>query len=472
MFENLKVIQVIVTVSLNRRAASNMINKNTKIIKNFLSNARGNVALTFAILAVPIFGAVGTAIDYARVSSEKSNVQNSMDAALLAGVNETQKLLANGKAESEAIATGKKIALEYYNIALSDRKTTPGGNFDPMIAFDGDAIKGSAKFDGIMKTSLSTVLGITQTNYTVDTTVNISRPEFVEIYFVVDNSNSMGIGASQGDVQRMTNSQMACAFACHTPSDSRHTPHVRDTMADARALGVNLRIDVITEALKELLDSLGQQQLGVQVKTAVYTASNTLVEEHGLSENITDVRNSLDDVTLANDWETGGTSLDYVLEELEDEIGISGDGFSQNNAKKMVVLITDGVQSNFKYKRGTVDQYAADPNFEVFRPTYGGNGRTVQSIQGFNPKMCDNLKSRNKAEVYTVNIEYTIPRGRNIDHKFTAIRDHLKDDIVDNLSSCASDDENFFTADTPEEIFNTFDDLVSMLLKSDLLVTQ
>ncbi|MEM7299619.1 MAG: TadE/TadG family type IV pilus assembly protein [Pseudomonadota bacterium] len=53
-------------------------------INTFASNTKGNVAITAAISLIPIFGAVGAAVDYSRVSHTKSVVASSLDAALLA----------------------------------------------------------------------------------------------------------------------------------------------------------------------------------------------------------------------------------------------------------------------------------------------------------------------------------------------------------------------------------------------------
>jgi Flp pilus assembly protein TadG len=45
---------------------------------------RGNVALTFALAAVPLFGAIGVAIDYGRATVARSRMADALDAAVLA----------------------------------------------------------------------------------------------------------------------------------------------------------------------------------------------------------------------------------------------------------------------------------------------------------------------------------------------------------------------------------------------------
>ena len=55
------------------------------LIAGFGNANAGNVAMIFAIAAVPVVGSIGTAVDYAQASDIKSRLQAALDAALLAG---------------------------------------------------------------------------------------------------------------------------------------------------------------------------------------------------------------------------------------------------------------------------------------------------------------------------------------------------------------------------------------------------
>ena len=48
----------------------------------------GNVAILFALLSIPMIGATGVAIDYARAQSMQTRLRTALDAAVLAGVNQ------------------------------------------------------------------------------------------------------------------------------------------------------------------------------------------------------------------------------------------------------------------------------------------------------------------------------------------------------------------------------------------------
>jgi Flp pilus assembly protein TadG len=57
-----------------------------KLFNEFCRARGGNLAVVFALSAVPVVGAIGAAVDFARVSDMRSQLQGALDAAVLAGV--------------------------------------------------------------------------------------------------------------------------------------------------------------------------------------------------------------------------------------------------------------------------------------------------------------------------------------------------------------------------------------------------
>jgi Flp pilus assembly protein TadG len=53
-------------------------------MRRFWTDREGNIALVFALAAVPIFGAMGVAIDYSMASAYRADIQKSLDATALA----------------------------------------------------------------------------------------------------------------------------------------------------------------------------------------------------------------------------------------------------------------------------------------------------------------------------------------------------------------------------------------------------
>ncbi len=57
-----------------------------RLLARFFRARWGNVAVTFALAAIPVIGAIGAAIDFSKASDVKTEMQNALDAAVLAGV--------------------------------------------------------------------------------------------------------------------------------------------------------------------------------------------------------------------------------------------------------------------------------------------------------------------------------------------------------------------------------------------------
>src|SRR6188472_3791041 len=83
----------------------------------------------------------------------------------------------------------------------------------------------------------------------------------------MDNSPSMGVGATPADVTMMVNNTPdKCAFACHDLSNSNNYYNL------AKSLGVTARIDVLRTATQQLMDTATTTRAySNQFRMAIYT---------------------------------------------------------------------------------------------------------------------------------------------------------------------------------------------------------
>ena len=56
----------------------------------FLGDRRGNIAMMFAVMTVPVTGLVGASVDYGKALQLRAKVQSAVDAAVLAAGREYQ----------------------------------------------------------------------------------------------------------------------------------------------------------------------------------------------------------------------------------------------------------------------------------------------------------------------------------------------------------------------------------------------
>ncbi len=66
------------------------------MLRKFLKNMGGNIALSTAIMAVPVLGGAGVAVDYISLSRAETVLQNAVDSAALASAKELGLTNSNG----------------------------------------------------------------------------------------------------------------------------------------------------------------------------------------------------------------------------------------------------------------------------------------------------------------------------------------------------------------------------------------
>jgi Flp pilus assembly protein TadG len=66
-------------------AASTFVREFCSRLQKYCAAEHGNVAVLFALAAVPLVAAAGAAVDYSRANATKEDAQAALDSALLAG---------------------------------------------------------------------------------------------------------------------------------------------------------------------------------------------------------------------------------------------------------------------------------------------------------------------------------------------------------------------------------------------------
>jgi Flp pilus assembly protein TadG len=148
-------------------------------LRNFQSARGGNVAITFALAALPLIGGIGAAIDYSRANFVKAKMQAALDATALLLSKEAAR-----DTSSQLQTNASKYFLAEFNpagaqnIAISVTYSSSGGS--------SLSVSGSAS----VPTTFAAVLGIK--------TINLSNTSVVKwgstrlrVAMVLDNTGSM-----------------------------------------------------------------------------------------------------------------------------------------------------------------------------------------------------------------------------------------------------------------------------------------
>jgi Flp pilus assembly protein TadG len=230
---------------------------NIEALQRFARDQDGNLAPMFALSLLPILGLVGITLDYTQSSARKAALDSIADSASLAAV--TPTMLASSDQVSINTATTlfnsqaplvKGVGPITLNVTASDN----GLARTMTVSYQTTS---STLFGGYTGKSSLPISGSSQSSATV--------PPNIDFYLLLDNSPSMAIAATSSGISTMVaNTPDQCAFGCH---ESDTSPN--DYYGLARSLGVTLRMDLLTQAVQNLM---GTAQSTASTNNATYRA--------------------------------------------------------------------------------------------------------------------------------------------------------------------------------------------------------
>ncbi|WP_315773186.1 MULTISPECIES: TadE/TadG family type IV pilus assembly protein [unclassified Bradyrhizobium] len=360
-----------------------------RIVSSLLARLRrdvsGNVAVTFAIVCVPLITAVGCGVDYSRANQMRAKLQAAVDAASVGAVSRTAPaFIAAGAMTSDGvIAAGNDDAAKIFNGNMSGTSGYTLTSLTPEVKKAGSVLSATVSFSATVPMMFMNIVGFKTMTLNGSSTAKASMPRYIDFYLLLDNSPSMGVAATPADVTKMVNATSdKCAFACHDYNDSNNYYNL------AKTLGVTTRIDVLRSATQQLMDTAQQTQTYTnQFRMAIYdfgAASKTigLRALFSLSSSLSSAKSAAGNIDLMgvygnNDSYTADkdTPFTTVFPAINNEISTPGDG-TTGSPLKYLFFVSDGV--------------ADESNAACLKPKASGN-RCQSPI---NPALCTTLKNR------------------------------------------------------------------------------
>jgi Flp pilus assembly protein TadG len=351
-------------------------------ITRFRRDRSGNIAVIFTLTLLPILSAIGCSIDYTIAVQIRSKLQAAADAASVGSVTKTSPaFIAAGSMTSDGpIPVGVTDATNLF----SGNMTGAGGytlnSVTAVVQKTGATVTSNVQFSANVPTTFLGVMGKSVMTVTGTSTSTASMPLYIDFYLLLDNSPSMGVGATPADVTTMVNNTPdKCAFACHDLNNNNNYYKL------AKSLGVTTRIDVLRSATQSLMDTAAATETYTnQFRMAIYdfggsAGSAGLRALFSLSSSLTSAKTAAGNIDLMtvsgqgqnNDQDTGFTN---ILPAINGAIGAPGSGLS-SAPQKYLFFVSDGV----------ADEY----NTGCLKPTTAGRCQSP-----INPTLCTTLKSR------------------------------------------------------------------------------
>ncbi|MBR0795383.1 pilus assembly protein [Bradyrhizobium jicamae] len=374
--------------------------------RRFARDRRANVAVIFALTMVPTIYALGLAMDYTQALRKQTQLDAATDAAAIAAVRPAMLQQTDAVAQAAALSVFQSTANN-----LSGLSSIP----TPTITITDSGLSRTVTVSYQTKSNnnFPAFLGSAAWPISGSSTAKASSAPNMNFYLLMDDSPSMGIGATLTDINNLivatapakqsAGSSQNCGFACHETNIS-HDGGTKDNLTIARNNSVTLRIDLVVNAVNQLLNSWSNcPQTGVSggvmqcmsslnnttYKAALYTFDtglNTLATLTTPTSAGTQVSNiALMPVLYQNCVTSSSCNTDYgtniagALTSLNNIMPTPGLGSNTtgDTPQEVVFLVTDGVEDKI---------VSSCPN-----ASFASNSRCQQPLD---TTMCTTIKNR------------------------------------------------------------------------------
>ncbi|HXY59620.1 MAG TPA: pilus assembly protein TadG-related protein [Methylocystis sp.] len=313
-------------------------------LRAFAADRKANVLIIFALALLPLLGITGIAVTYSQGLAIKARLDTAADAAAIAGITAARNYLQTYSGSSNVVSQ----AITAAQTAAQAQFTANTGTLNvatPTMSFtvNGGNISGSVAYSYTFPTQLTSLLG--RPNVTIGNTATstLTAKTYAQVYIILDNSESMGIGATwsdqcalynmlanynlqpgdqagsctnsssattesgygQMDVRYPGGSQPAalgCVLACHTASQyiqvtSGHSTSWQSVSVDTEQLArcasspsITLRLDVAKQAI---IDAINILPTDGSVEVSVFRMSDALDLVIGPTSNFAAVKTAV-----------------------------------------------------------------------------------------------------------------------------------------------------------------------------------
>ncbi|ESQ93832.1 hypothetical protein [Asticcacaulis benevestitus] len=199
----------------------------------------------------------------------------------------------------------------------------------------------------------------------------VSMPPFIDFYLLLDNTPSMGLGATVADMNKLIAATKnapvdpSCAFACHEtgPFTASHKATIPERYGLAKTLGVTMRIDVVREATQKLMTTAeSTERTPDQYRMAIYDfggAADVIDQQNPVARQISKLQanlvqsaidaKALDLMTIPyqNYNSDRQTNFKSTLTSMDKLIPKTGDGMTSSNPQKVLFFVSDGLNDGY-----------------------------------------------------------------------------------------------------------------------------
>lgn len=395
----------------------------------WVAERRAATAVLFALTITPILGFVALAFDVGSTVWARAQLDLAADAAALtAATTGAQDLAAN---PNTSLQPAQDAGTKRFN---AQARQMPGVTLTSLsvgVTRDGGTIKAVVTYTANYQTTFAKLF--ISTGLPASGTAAAARTisPYFAITIMMDISSSMAIAASQPDMVRLGQLVRAsplfaqwgqsqnCAFGCHFDANNN------DFYGLAKSNGVPLRIDVLSQAVHNVIQTISQSSTASQFEVALYGFDRGFNTIYPASTDLADAELAAAAVTVpvTSAGNDADTNIPLALQSITAALPASGDGSTVATPRQVLFIVTDGV----------ADYYDA---------------QGARVIQPLDPTQCSGLKAKGVQilTLYTQYVPLVPPNVPTANAFYVANVAPFANRIFPNLQACASSPDFAFQA--------------------------
>ncbi len=388
----------------------------------------GAAALLFALVLLPVLGFIGLAIDFGFLSMAQARLNLAADAAVLQASTVAANAFQTGT--PNYLALGQAAGLKWFNAQAGTTSGLTYGAPQLTLTQVGGVFSASLTYQGSLTTTLAAIFGVATFPVNGQSTATITVGGYADIAILMDDSSSMGIGATPTAMSQLAavaaasplkswDQNQACGFGCHWDANSN------DFYGLARSHNIPLRIDVLNQAVQTVITTLIAQNTKSLYSIGLYAFNTVFTTIYAMNSNLSGALAAQQAVTvpIANPSNQADTNFPLAMNSITPILGVSGNGATAASPRKFLFLVTDGVAD-----------YNNTSNQRVISPMLASN--------------C----SAAKANGITILVLYTQYYPITTNAYYNQHVAPIASSVVTDLQECASSPQYFFAATDPASI--------------------
>jgi Flp pilus assembly protein TadG len=205
--------------------ASGVLSRITALLSRFRRDNRGNLAVIFAVAAVPLITAIGCATDYSLATRIKAKLQSAADAASVASISQKSVgyIAATQMTSNGSVAAGVADANNVFNGNASTYSGYGSLAVTSTVTKTGATLTSRVQFSASVPVVFLKLIGYQYLTVSGTSSSSSSLPLYLDFYLMLDVSGSMGLPSTNAEQTRLAainpdnhvNYPTGCTLACH-----------------------------------------------------------------------------------------------------------------------------------------------------------------------------------------------------------------------------------------------------------------